>query len=131
MNGPSKAVLIVDDNDLVRSALKSFLEDRAKWVVSEAADGAEAISKAKELKPDLIIMDLVMPNVSGLEAASVIRNLVPDARIVVFTLYSGDFGKAILRSAGVDLVVEKVEGAAGLMNALQSVLAENGSSDLN
>lgn len=126
MTAHSKAALVVDDNRLVRSALKSFLEIRTNLVVSEASDGAEAISKAKRVKPDLIIMDLVMPTMNGLEAASAIRNLMPDVRIVIFTMHSGDFGKSILRAAGVDVVVEKTEGAVGLMNAVENILADDG-----
>lgn len=127
----SRAVLVVDDNGVVRSALKTFLEERAQFAVSEATDGADAINKAKNLNPELIIMDLVMPNMNGLEAASVLRSLMPDVRIVVFSLYSGDCGHALLRAAGVDVVVEKVEGAAGLMRALQNVLTDGGSRDVN
>lgn len=122
----SKAVLIVDDNAMVRAALRVFLEGSTRLrVCGEAADGTEAILKAKELRPGLILMDLSMPNMNGAEAAWLIRKTLPETRIVVFTLYSDSFGQMLAAKAGVDLVVPKTEGAAGLMKALHPLLDEH------
>lgn len=122
----SEAVLIVDDNLMVRAALRVFLEGSTELkVCGEAADGREAILKAKELRPGLVLMDLSMPNMNGVEAAWVIRQAVPEARIVVFTLYSDSLGKMLAAKAGVDLVVPKTEGASGLMKALHPLLGKH------
>jgi DNA-binding NarL/FixJ family response regulator len=124
MTGRPKAVLIVDDNSLLRSALRRFLEQNTDiQVCGEAADGAEAIEKAREFRPGLILMDFSMPALNGLEAAWAIRKVMPDTRIVVFTLYSDMVGQAMAKASGVDLVVSKTEGAAGLLRALHPYLA--------
>jgi two-component system response regulator NreC len=81
-------ILIVDDEKAVRSALGRLLGTRGEWeVVGEAADGAEAIGKAKELQPDVVIMDITMPEMSGLEATPEIKKAIPDAEILIFTQY--------------------------------------------
>lgn len=122
----SKEVLIADDNLLVRAALRVFLEGSTGLkVCGEAADGTEAVLKAKELRPSLILMDLSMPNMNGIEAAWLIRQVLPKTRIVVFTLYSDRIGQMLAAKAGVDLVVPKTEGAAGLMKALHPLLGEH------
>src|SRR5579863_6599434 len=101
----SKAVLIVDDNYSIRSALRIFFEQRTELsVCGEAADGMEAIRKAEELHPGLVIMDLSMPNMNGMQAAWAIRQAMPEARIIVFTLYSDRVSKAVAARSGVDLI---------------------------
>lgn len=87
-----------------------------------AGDGCEAVRKAQEHKPDLVLLDLSMPVMNGLEAASVIRKTLPHSRIVVFTLYPDKLGQQLAKAAGVDLVISKAEGAAGLLHALGSLL---------
>ncbi len=79
-------ILIVDDEKTVRSALSRLLGTRGEWkVVGEAADGAEAIGKAKELRPDVVIMDITMPEMSGLEATPAIKKAIPTAEVLIFT----------------------------------------------
>jgi DNA-binding NarL/FixJ family response regulator len=120
-----KSVLIVDDNFNIRGALRAFLERSLGMEVCDSArDGSEAIKKAKEQKPDLVLMDLSMPLMNGLEAATAIRKALPDTRIVVFTLYSDTLGKLLAKAAGVDLVVSKSDGTAGLLHALSSLLTQ-------
>lgn len=110
---------------MVRAALRMFLEQSTTLkVCGEAADGSEAVAKARELRPSLVLLDLSMPNMNGAEAASIIHSILPDTRIVVFTLYSDFVGRAMARAAGVDLLVEKTEGATGLLKALQPYLAD-------
>jgi DNA-binding NarL/FixJ family response regulator len=119
-----ETVLIVDDNASIRFALRDFLEKTTRLqVCGEAADGLEAVIKAKSLSPDLILMDVSMPRMNGIEAASVIRKRKPDVRIVAFTLYPHVVGFSLARASGVDLVVSKTDGAAGLTNALTSFFA--------
>ena len=83
-------VLVVEDHAVVREGLCSLLTARyGVEVVGQAADGLEAVEKAKSLTPDVILMDLAMPRMTGLEAILKIRETDPDARILVLTSFSG------------------------------------------
>ena len=93
-------------------------------VCAWAGNGSEAIKKAEEQRPNLILLDLCMPVMSGLEAASAIRKAVPDARIIMFTLYSDTFAELLAKAAGVDLVISKSQGVAALLDALEPRLSE-------
>ena len=96
-------VLIVDDHNVVRKGLSALLSSEKYQieVVGEAADGEEAIQKAVQLKPDVILMDLVMPKKSGIEAIQEIKKIQPHARILVLTSYAEDkkVSEAILAGA--------------------------------
>jgi DNA-binding NarL/FixJ family response regulator len=84
-------ILIVDDHAVVREGLRAFLElQDGLEVVGEAADGREAINQAERLRPDVILMDLVMPTLDGVGAMRVLRERVPDARVVVLTSFLED-----------------------------------------
>lgn len=83
---PDLRILIVDDERVVRSALGRLLGTRGEWkIVGEAADGAEAIAKAKMLRPDVVIMDVSMPEMSGLQATVEIKKAIPSTEILMFT----------------------------------------------
>ncbi|HKQ88364.1 MAG TPA: response regulator transcription factor [Candidatus Acidoferrales bacterium] len=125
MESCANSVLIVDDSSTVRSAIRKFLEVCMQMrVCGEAANGVEAIAIATERKPGLILMDLSMPSMNGIEAASVIKRQTPESRIIVFTLYQDSIGKAMAKAVGVDVVVSKTEGSGGLMAALMPLLTE-------
>jgi DNA-binding NarL/FixJ family response regulator len=79
-------ILIADDNDMARHGLRGILLSEASWeICGEARDGAEALRKARELLPDLIILDISMPGLNGLELASLLRQEVPAAKILVIS----------------------------------------------
>lgn len=78
-------VLVVDDAKFMRHMLKTILTDIGCEIVGEAADGAEALTKYKELHPDIVTMDIVMPNKGGLDALRDIRAADPDARVVMIS----------------------------------------------
>jgi DNA-binding NarL/FixJ family response regulator len=79
-------ILIVDDEKAVRTALGRLLATRKEWlVVGEAADGATAIGMARELHPDIVIMDITMPEMNGLEATPEIKKALPAAEVLIFT----------------------------------------------
>jgi DNA-binding NarL/FixJ family response regulator len=121
-----QGVLIVDDNPSVRAALRDFLQKSTQVrVCGEAADGTEAIEKVKKHNPDLILMDLAMPGMNGVDAVRVLRKLMPDARIVVFSLYASLVDERLARAMGIDLVVPKTGGATGLLKALRPFLANH------
>jgi DNA-binding NarL/FixJ family response regulator len=121
-----KTILVVDDNPSIRAGLRQWIENSANLkVCSEAADGAEAVKEAVKERPSLILMDLSMPNMNGMEAASTIRNLLPGVRIVIFTLFADLIGHSLARFAGVDLIIPKSEGAPALMEALAILLTDS------
>jgi DNA-binding NarL/FixJ family response regulator len=92
MNGHSPIrVLAADDHPLIRAGLVSFLAtEPGVEVVGEAADGEEAIEKYRELRPDIVLMDLSMPVMDGFAATRAILDEYPDARIIMLTTYGGD-----------------------------------------
>jgi NarL family two-component system response regulator LiaR len=84
-------VLVVDDHAVVREGLRTFLElQDGIEVAGEAADGEEAIEAAERLRPDVVLMDLVMPALDGLAAMRVLRERVPGARVIVLTSFAED-----------------------------------------
>ena len=109
----SYSVLIVVDSDLIRHSLRSCLEQDPDWrVCGEAEDGKVAVEKVIELHPDVVILDLQMPEMDGLAAARRITVVAPKTAMVMFTLHSdGQLLKAA-RAAGIKDVVSKSEGFA-------------------
>jgi PAS domain S-box-containing protein len=80
----SLRILLVDDQEAIRRGLRTLLEFRPDWsICGEAADGAEAVAKARELRPDVVIMDLSMPRMNGLDATRIIRREVPESKVVI------------------------------------------------
>jgi len=121
------SVLIVDDNQMVRKVMRHFFETLPDWKVGgEAEEGAEAVQKAAELKPDLILLDFSMPNMNGIEAASVLKKMLPDVHIIVFTIFDDALGSSLVSAVGVDLVVPKAEGLTGLAKAIQNLMGTPG-----
>jgi DNA-binding NarL/FixJ family response regulator len=121
----AKHILIADDSGTVRRILKQFLEHRrGVKVCGEAANGFEAIEKAKLLRPDLILLDLAMPEMNGLEAASVLKKSMPGVFIIVFTMYSESIGRSLAAAAGVDLVLSKPDGMKALADAVEALVGE-------
>ena len=115
-------ILIIDDGDSVRDVIGLFLEHAGFEVCGEAADGVEAIEQAKKLKPDLIVLDLVMPRMNGAEAASILSTTMPDVPIVLLTLYQNILGSALAAAVGVKAVLDKTEGLDKLVACVRSLL---------
>jgi DNA-binding NarL/FixJ family response regulator len=119
----SKSILIVDDSEAVRNITRLFLESQADMeVCGEAVDGVDGIEKAKALKPDVVILDLAMPRMNGVEAASIIKRSLPNVRIIMFTLYLESLGKALASSVGVDAILSKPDGGWKMLDCVRSVL---------
>jgi DNA-binding NarL/FixJ family response regulator len=107
--------------------MRHFFETLPDWKVGgEAEEGAEAVKKAAELKPDLILLDFSMPNMNGIEAASVLKKMLPDVHIIVFTIFDDALGSSLVSAVGVDLVVPKAEGLTGLEKAIQRLMGTGG-----
>ncbi|MGC2421037.1 MAG: response regulator transcription factor [Candidatus Acidiferrales bacterium] len=81
-------ILIADDNDMVRCGLKMLIEQHEGWMVcGQAVDGRDAIDKAVELKPDMILLDITMPRLDGLSALPLLRQKVPASKILILTVH--------------------------------------------
>ena len=121
-----KTILIVDDQDGERKVIRSAVEAFAGYrVCGEAATGTEAIEKAKALKPDLIVMDLAMPLMNGLEAASVLKNELPGVSIVLFTLYSDLINGPRSSLFGITVVLSKEDGLSPLLDCIKNLLGSS------
>jgi DNA-binding NarL/FixJ family response regulator len=121
--GMSKSILIVDDSDTMRKFTRLFVESQVDLeVCGEAVDGVDGIEKAKALKPDLILLDLAMPGMNGVEAASIIKRTMPHTRIIIFTLYAESLGKSLASIVGVDAVLSKPDGGWKMIDCVRNVL---------
>ena len=129
-SGPQRApqdrtILLVEDSPFERTVIRSAVEGLTQFTIcGEASDGAEGIQKALELKPDLIIMDLAMPQMTGAEAAMVLRNALPAVPIVLFTLYAEQLRGTISPSFGVTMILSKADGLAPLLECLETLLGQ-------
>ena len=115
-------ILIADDHEVVRKGLRSLLESHPGWeVCAEAVDGWEAVRKAEQLNPDLIALDIAMPNLNGLDAAQLVRRKQPQAKILFLTMY--DTGQ-VLDSAmeiGAQGLVQKSDAGRDLVAAVEAL----------
>jgi CheY-like chemotaxis protein len=118
----STCILIVDDNTAERHMLRTAFEEHSGWDVGEAVNGREAIDKARELNPDLIVLDLSMPIMHGLEAAPVLRRMLPTVPIILFTLHDNKTLQREAFSVGVSAVVSKAVGLKTLVNRAEDLL---------
>ena len=117
-------ILIADDRESMRGALKTLVALNPGWTVcGEAEDVNEAIAKAAELRPDLIIMDYKMHHSDGLVAADGIFRALPDVPIVLFTLYKTDELEHAANLMGIRCVVGKEEGVPSLLSAIENELS--------
>jgi DNA-binding NarL/FixJ family response regulator len=116
-------VLIADDSEVIRGLIRTSLETRASIkVCGETRDGQETVDRALRLEPDLIILDVLMPKLNGIEVASILKKNLPSAKIILFTMY-GEYVKTLAYSAGVDIVLPKPDGLSPLIEAIDSVMA--------
>src|SRR5216684_1176491 len=116
-------ILIVDDNSSIRCLLRGFVETQTSFTVcGEAGNGAEAVQRAKELEPDLILLDLSMPVVGGAEAAPVIKKMMPRTKIVLFSMHVDNVLRSLPATIGVDLALSKSDGVTKLGEHLKTLL---------
>src|SRR5260221_13678677 len=115
-------ILVIDDGDSVRDIIGIFLEHAGFEVCGEAADGIEGIEQAQKLKPDLIVLDLAMPRMNGMEAALILSKTMPDVPIVLLTLYQNVLGPSLASELGVKAVMDKTDGMDKLVKCVHSLL---------
>jgi len=115
-------VVLADDHALVRQGIKSVLEREGLQVVAEASDGQEAIRQAKALSPDVVVMDIGMPTLNGMDAARELGRCCPKTKAILLTQHDEDQYVAEALSAGVKGYVLKSQVASDLIQAIQQVL---------
>lgn len=116
-----KSILIADDNPLFRRSLRRLLESEFSCVVCEAGDGLEAIEKARQFKPDIIVLDFSMPVMNGLDAASKLRSMLPTVPIVIFTAHKDVLPVQRIRDAGATCAISKGDGIDTLLQYVGQV----------
>jgi PAS domain S-box-containing protein len=123
----SVRILIADDHELVRQGLRSLLASRPSWeVCGEAADGREAIEKAAQLKPDIVLLDVSMPRLNGLEAARIIRRESPGSEILIVSQHTPAEMLPSALKVGARGFVSKSELACNLLSTIESIVTPSG-----
>lgn len=118
-----KSVLIADDNALVRQRLGELFRREPDFeVCAEAENGKQAIDEAHESQPDLIVLDLSMPVMNGLDAARALKRVMPEVPIVMFSAYADSSTETEARSAGVSILVSKFEDISALIGIARSLV---------
>jgi DNA-binding NarL/FixJ family response regulator len=116
-------ILIADDHEAVRAGVCSILETRADVeVCGQATNGREAVQKAGELKPDLILLDITMPVLDGLSAAKEIHELFPEVVILFWSIHQGKQMADLAKSSGASGYVSKTSGSEVLLKAVDIVI---------
>src|SRR5580700_9674646 len=109
----------------MRAIIRQAIEQGTDFqVCAEAVDGIDAVSKAKDLSPDLILLDLRMPGLNGIEVAGIVRHALPKTRIVLVTMYAEDLQKHFLSLFRIDAVLAKADGLADLTACVTRLLAD-------
>lgn len=115
-----KRILLVDDNALTRGLVRLFIESRPDFeVCGEAADGLEGVEKGGELKPDLVVLDFSMPRANGLQTAVFLREVLPNAPIILLTIYKDAIPIPVAHAAGVASVLSKTDQLTLLVDEIQ------------
>lgn len=120
---PAK-ILIVDDHEIVREGIKTLIRrSRRDWqIVGEASNGEQAIEACKALKPDVLVLDITMPGMSGLEAVSRMAELGVGCRVLMFTMHESTRLAVEVRQAGAQGLVLKSQAARDLIRAIDCLL---------
>ena len=115
-------ILVADDHDIVRQGLRALLEAQAGWeVCGEAATGREAVERARHEKPDVVVLDVSMPELNGLEAARQILQALPRTEILILTMHESEEMARQVLSVGVHGYVLKSDAARELVSAVEAL----------
>jgi DNA-binding NarL/FixJ family response regulator len=115
-------ILIADDHEMVRKGLRSLLEEQPEFeIVAEARNGREAVTKAREHKPDVVVMDFTMPELNGREATRLIRKELPDTEVLILTMHESEELAREVVAAGANGYVLKSQAGNALVEAIHSL----------
>jgi len=115
-------ILVADDHEIARRGVISLLTGQPGWeVCAEASTGTEAVDKAKELKPDVVVLDITMPEPNGFEACAIIRKAVPDARVLILTVHESAQAASEIIKAGAHGYVLKTDAGQDLIAAVRAL----------
>jgi DNA-binding NarL/FixJ family response regulator len=116
-------ILIADDHEIIRRGLRALLSSRPDWVIcAEAATGREAISKAAEHRPDIVVMDIAMPVLNGLEATRKIRKMLPKTQVVILSLHYSDLLVREVLDSGARSYILKSDASRDLFHAIEALV---------
>jgi DNA-binding NarL/FixJ family response regulator len=119
----SHGILIVDDSPQIRNMVRLWLESEDRFeVCGEAGDGVEGIEKALELNSDLIVLDLLMPRMNGLQAATALQSAMPEVPIILFTLFPDSELANQARNVGVASVLSKMDNMSTLCDEVEKLV---------
>jgi len=118
-------ILIVDDQQLVRETLLSLLRQQPHWTVFEAENGKDALDRARKIKPDVVVMDIVMPEMSGIEATYEIRRQAPETKVILMSsYYTPEEAAHLARLFGDGNFIQKSETDKRLIPTISRLLPE-------
>ena len=119
----AKRILIVDDGEEVRQVLRAIIESRTSYeICGEAGNGLEGVEQSLRLKPDLVLLDVAMPMLNGVEVASVLAGSLPNLPIVLYTMYNEMLGLSLASAVGARAVISKADGITKLLECIQNIL---------
>lgn len=122
----SARLLIVDDHEIFRRGLRALLEPSSEWqICGEAVDGLDAIEQCKSLKPDIVVLDVSMPRLNGLEAARLIKKDLPGCQIVIITQHDSPQIRSAALEAGAQSFVTKSSVGNELVTALRKLIHDH------
>lgn len=115
-------ILVADDHEMVRKGLRTVLESKPGWqICGEAEDGRQAVNKARELRPDIVVLDLTMPGLNGLEATRRICSTLPDTQVLVLTMHDSEQLMYEVLAAGARGYVLKSDAGTAIYQAVESL----------
>ena len=123
---PPLNILIADDHAAIRRNVRTLLEGVPGWNCAEVSSGTEALESVRDLRPDIVLLDVALPGVNGFEAARQILREAPNTSVLILTMYNSDEVRTEASRAGARGIVLKSEASDSLVNAIESVI-ENGS----
>src|ERR1700683_2441508 len=121
----SLRILMVDDNEAVRKGVRSLLSSRSDWsVCGEAGDGIEAVEKVRQLRPDVVLMDINMPRMDGLEATRIIKREIPECNVIIVTQNHPTIAREQARSVDAKGSVTKSDLGRDLLATIRKVFED-------
>lgn len=119
---PVLKILIADDHEAVRKGLRRILANHDGWeVLAEAVDGRDAVGKVSEFHPDLILLDVAMPNMNGFEAAQKILRSAPETKVIMVTVNADKHSAQEAKHIGVRAFISKIDVVRDLVHAVEAV----------